>query len=83
MTKIAYTISEAAEACGLGQRSLRYLIGLGKIGYTRVGRRVLIPRAELERLLKRAYQRPVAPLQPGESIRPTTCEPGAAGVEGQ
>lgn len=70
MSKIAYTITEAAEACGLGERSLRYLIHGGRIGYTRVGRRVLIPQAELEKLLKRAYQRPVAPLQPGEPIRP-------------
>jgi excisionase family DNA binding protein len=48
---LAYRLSEAAQQANLSVRSLRYLIATGRLGYVRVGRRVLIRHADLERLL--------------------------------
>lgn len=70
-TRLAYSVAEAAQALSVSLRSLRYLLRNGKLGYARVGRRVLIPHAELERLLRRASVKPTAPLDADEPIRPT------------
>lgn len=69
--RLAYPVNEAAQLIGVSVRSLRYLMRAGKLGYARVGRRVLIPHAELERLLRRASVRPTAPLDADEPIRPS------------
>ena len=42
-TRLAYSLAEAAQASSLSVRSLRYLIQTGRLGYAKVGRRVLIP----------------------------------------
>jgi excisionase family DNA binding protein len=68
--RLAYSLSEAAQALGLSVRSLRYLMQQGKLGYARIGRRVLIPASELERLLRRASVKPTEPLDADERIRP-------------
>jgi excisionase family DNA binding protein len=41
--------SDAAIALGLGRRTIDELISSGKLRARRIGRRVLIPRTELER----------------------------------
>jgi hypothetical protein len=43
----------------------------GKVGYARLGRRVVIPHAELEKLLRRATVKSTAPLDADEPMRPT------------
>ena len=68
--RLAYTLKEAAQVSSLSVRSLRYLMATGKVGYVRIGRRVLIPHADLERLLKRSYVKPTTILDADESIRP-------------
>jgi len=47
---ILYDRKGAAEAMGLSVRAVDYFIAQGKIRVRRFGKRVLIPRAELERL---------------------------------
>ena len=49
--KIAYNFDEATEASGLSRSTLRRLIQQGKLLSVEVGRRRLIPRAALERLV--------------------------------
>jgi excisionase family DNA binding protein len=71
-SRLAYSIAEAAQALSLSVRSLRYLMRSGKLGFARVGRRVVIPASELERLLRRASVKATAPLDADESIRPAT-----------
>ena len=69
--RLAYGLAEAAQVLSLSVRSLRYLLRQGKLGYAKVGRRVLIPHAELERLLRRATVKATVPLEADEPIRPT------------
>lgn len=47
----AVTVATAAELTGLGKTKLFELIGNGTIKSSRIGRRRLIPRSELNRLL--------------------------------
>src|SRR5262245_30670014 len=68
--RLAYDLAEAAQALSLSVRSLRYLLRQGKLGYAKVGRRVLIPYAELERLLRRATVKATVHLEADEPIRP-------------
>lgn len=46
---ILYRRRDAAAAIGLSVRALDYLIAEGKVRVRRLGKRVLVPRAELER----------------------------------
>jgi len=68
--RLAYSLAEAAQVLSLSVRSLRYLTQTGKLGYARVGRRVLIPAEEPERLLRRASVKAIAPLDADAPIRP-------------
>jgi excisionase family DNA binding protein len=70
MSRLAYPLSEAAQLSSLSVRSLRYLMQTGKLGYAKVGRRILIPHAELERLIRRASVKPSQSLDADEPIRP-------------
>jgi excisionase family DNA binding protein len=72
--RLAYPFDEAARLSGLSVRSLRYLQKTGKLGFVKIGRRVLIPHADLERLLKRAYVKPTNVLDADEPIRPRKAE---------
>jgi len=69
-SRLAHSVSEAAELVGLSVRSLRYLMKTGKLGYVRLGRRVLVRHEELERLLRRASVKATEPLDADQSIRP-------------
>jgi excisionase family DNA binding protein len=72
--RLAYTVAEAAQALALSVRSLRYLMQTGKLGYVRVGRRVLIRHEDLEHLLRQGYCRPADRLDGDEPIRPKKQE---------
>jgi len=67
--RLAYSLAEAAQASSLSVRSLRYLIQTGRLGYAKVGRRVLIPHTELEKLLRRASVKATETLDADEPIR--------------
>lgn len=49
--RLAFSVDEAAAASGLSRASLYRLAASGQLKTTRVGSRVLIPAAELYRLL--------------------------------
>jgi excisionase family DNA binding protein len=70
--KLSYSLREAADALSLSVRSLRYLMQTGKLGYVRLGRRVLIRHEDLERLLRQGYCRPQGRIDADEPIRPRT-----------
>jgi excisionase family DNA binding protein len=70
--RLAYPIPEAAVLLGVSSRSIRYLIKTGKLGFARVGRRVLIPQPELERLIRQASVKATEPLDADAPIRPPT-----------
>jgi excisionase family DNA binding protein len=59
--------AQAAEALDLSLRGIDYLIARGKLRAIRVGRRVLIPRAEIERF---------AAVEPHASSRSADTAPG-------
>jgi excisionase family DNA binding protein len=69
---LAYSVGEAAQLVGLSVRSLRYLLSTGKLGFSRFGRRIVIPHTELERLLRQGYCRPQGRIDADEPIRPRT-----------
>jgi excisionase family DNA binding protein len=68
--RLAYSLAEAAQATSLSVRSLRYLMQTGKLGFARLGRRVVIPHVELEKLLRPAAVKSTVPLDADEPIRP-------------
>jgi len=59
--KILFDRKSAAAAISLSIRGLDYLISLGKIRVRRLGKRVLIPREELERFARKDTERIVPP----------------------
>jgi excisionase family DNA binding protein len=68
--RMAYTVAEAAEVLSLSVRSLRYLLQTAKLGYVRLGRRILIRDEDLQRLLRQGYCRPQGRIDADEPIRP-------------
>ena len=50
-TKIAYSVPEAAAALGLSVNNTYSLVKTGRLPSIRLGKRILISRAELEKLL--------------------------------
>jgi len=66
---LAYSVKHAAQVSGLSVRSLRYLMTAGKLGYVRLGRKILIRHADLEALLRRGYVK-AGLLDPEDFIRP-------------
>jgi excisionase family DNA binding protein len=51
MAKLTETVVEAAAELGVHHLTLRKAIARGEIRAVRVGRRILIPKTEIERLL--------------------------------
>jgi len=49
---LAFSRREAADALRVSLRTLDYLLSQGKLRGRRIGRRLVIPRAEIERLLR-------------------------------
>ena len=58
--RLAWTVDEAAFRAGLSRKSMYRLISVGKITPTKVGRRTLIPEAELQRLMSEGYDGPLS-----------------------
>ena len=52
MNKIAVTLAEAEELAGVSRFSLRRQIKTGKLQVARIGRRLVVPVSELEKLLR-------------------------------
>ena len=54
--KLTVNRFEAAEMLSISLRTLDYLLACGELRARRVGRRVLIPREELQRFLRRDHE---------------------------
>lgn len=80
--RMAYTVAEAAEVLSLSVRSLRYLIQTGKLGFVKLGRRILIREEDLQRLLRQGYCRPQGRIDADEPIRPRKYQPLGSHPEG-
>jgi excisionase family DNA binding protein len=52
MTKLSVSLEEAQELTGISQHTFRKLVKRGRIKAARVGRRIVIPVTELEKLVK-------------------------------
>ncbi len=52
MKKLSVGLQEAQELTGISHFTFRRMVKLGKIKSVRVGRRVLLPVSELEKLVK-------------------------------
>lgn len=52
---LLYSVEEAARIAGLGKTKFRELLATGEIDSLRVGRRVLVPRAELVRFANEGF----------------------------
>ena len=70
MTKgrLAYSKKEAAAATSISVRSIDYLIGNGRLKAVKIGRRVVIPAQELEKLVYNGAGK--IPLREGSSASP-------------
>ncbi len=49
---LAFNRREAADALRVSLRTLDYLLAQGRLRVKRIGRRVIIPKAEVERILQ-------------------------------
>jgi excisionase family DNA binding protein len=50
--RLAYSLVEVAHKLGLGLANVRRLVRSGELGSRRVGRRLIVPTAALERFLE-------------------------------
>jgi excisionase family DNA binding protein len=77
--RLTHNRRDAAEALGLSLRSLDYLMKTGKLGYVKIGRRILIRDEDLQRILRQGYCRPQGRIDADEPIRPRKRQgPGRA-----
>ena len=53
-TRLTYTIPEAGKKLGIGRRLAYELAASGQLPIIRIGGRILVPRAALERMLARS-----------------------------
>ena len=53
-----YTVEEAAEILGIGRNSAYEAVRRGEIPAIKIGKRVLVPKAALDRMLSGASDRP-------------------------
>jgi excisionase family DNA binding protein len=53
--KILFSKRDAAEMLSVSARTLDYLIAMRELEVRRVGRKVLVPRSEIERFAKRDH----------------------------
>jgi len=49
--RLSYTLNEAADMTGISAYTLRRMVLQGKIGSARIGKKILIPAAELQRIV--------------------------------
>lgn len=50
--RVTYTVEEAARLLGIGRNTAYEAVARGEVPVIRVGRRLLVPRAALERLME-------------------------------
>jgi excisionase family DNA binding protein len=50
--RVAYTLDEAAQALRISRSTAKTLIGKGLIRVTHLGRRVIVPANEIERIIR-------------------------------
>ena len=55
--RLTLTVEEAAEALGISRPTAYEAIQTGEIPHIRIGRRILVPRAALEKLLANAGEK--------------------------
>lgn len=67
-----YSVDEAAKLLGLGRNQAYEGVHRGEIPSVRVGKRILVPRVALDRLLEKAGERDAeaAPPRPLNEVRP-------------
>jgi excisionase family DNA binding protein len=53
LPKLGLGVVEAAQALGIGRTKTLELIHAGKLGYVRVGKRIIVPVREVEKFLER------------------------------
>lgn len=70
MQKLAVRVREAASLIGLKEPTVRAYIRKGKIRAVKVGRAVLVPVSELERLVREG----VPPQEDAEPVEATECK---------
>ncbi len=58
MERLGLSVPEAAQILGLGRNSTYEAIKTGAIPSLRIGNRIIVPKAALERLLEAAGQEP-------------------------
>lgn len=56
--KLTLTVQDTAQMLGLSRNSVYQGVLTGEIPHVKVGKRILIPRAALERMLESAGQKP-------------------------
>ncbi|HXG36554.1 MAG TPA: helix-turn-helix domain-containing protein [Dehalococcoidia bacterium] len=68
--RLAYTVADAAKALGVGEKAVYELIHQGQLRSIKVGRRMILPRHELERFLFNGVgDRPIAYIPQTERMR--------------
>ena len=50
--KMAYTVDETSDALGIGRTAIYELFKTGELKFVKIAGRTLIPRSELERLVR-------------------------------
>ena len=60
--QLAFNRAEAADALRVSLRTVDYLLARGALRGRRIGRRVVIPRAEIDRVLRRDTPGPARPV---------------------
>jgi excisionase family DNA binding protein len=61
MEQLTLTVEEAARALGINRNSAYEAARNGELPSIKIGRRILVPRAALERMLESAGQKPREP----------------------
>jgi excisionase family DNA binding protein len=64
--RLAYSKKEAAAATSISVRSIDYLISNGKLRAVKIGRRIVIPARDLEKLIYNGS----GPLRESQSVAP-------------
>ena len=59
VAKLTYSVQEAGQALGIGRNSAYEAVRAGLIPSVRIGKRLVVPRAGIERLLEQAGGRSV------------------------